>query len=57
MHEYVGRLANGLVAVDDDVEREFETRLGESQSSQLTSAADKVSGEVWKVDVTPTVVK
>jgi RNA polymerase sigma-70 factor (ECF subfamily) len=32
MHEYIGWLADGLVAVDDDVEREFETRLAESST-------------------------
>ena len=32
MHEYVDRLANGLVAVEDDVEREFERRLAESST-------------------------
>jgi RNA polymerase sigma-70 factor (ECF subfamily) len=32
MHEYVDRLAGGLVGVDQDVEREFETRLAESST-------------------------
>jgi RNA polymerase sigma factor (sigma-70 family) len=32
MHEYVDRLAGGLVGVEDDVEREFETRLAESST-------------------------
>jgi len=31
--------------------------LRDGQSSQLTSAADKVTGEILKVDVTLTVVK
>jgi hypothetical protein len=31
--------------------------LKDGQSAQLTSAADKISGEVLKVDVTLTVVK
>ncbi len=31
--------------------------LKDSQSAQLSTATDKVSGDVWKVDVTLTVVK
>jgi RNA polymerase sigma-70 factor (ECF subfamily) len=32
MHEYGDRLADGLVAVEDDIEREFATRLAESST-------------------------
>src|SRR6185503_1658508 len=32
MHEYVDRLAGGLVGVEQDLEREFETRLAESST-------------------------
>jgi RNA polymerase sigma-70 factor (ECF subfamily) len=32
MHELVGRLASGVVEVDEDLEREFETRLVESST-------------------------
>jgi RNA polymerase sigma-70 factor (ECF subfamily) len=32
MHEYVDRLAGGLLGVEDDLEREFETRLTESST-------------------------
>ena len=32
MHEFADRLAGGLIGVDDDLEREFETRLVESST-------------------------
>jgi RNA polymerase sigma-70 factor (ECF subfamily) len=32
MHEYVDRLAGGLIAVERDLEREFEVRLAESST-------------------------
>ncbi len=32
MHEYVDRLSGGLIGVEQDVEREFETRLADSST-------------------------
>ena len=57
----VDKDAGGLATGAHPVFRSFRTTdsvmLRDGQTAQYSSATDKVSGEVWKVDVTLTVVK